>query len=108
MAKQHQKFFRGRLFRWSILLQNLKFNVIHKPGKANINADILSRLDYGPPPPPDPDNEFLDDTIQIVSVDDLNEENILNLDESEYEDFQEQENQSGNSAIAYFSCRKNF
>jgi hypothetical protein len=42
----------GRLARWAMLLQELDFEVIHKPGKAHLNADSLSRRPY--PPNPDP------------------------------------------------------
>ena len=34
-----------RLLRWSLTLQELKFRVVYVPGKMNIVADVLSRLD---------------------------------------------------------------
>lgn len=34
-----------RLLRWSLLLQEFRFTVFHIPGRQNIVADILSRLD---------------------------------------------------------------
>ena len=37
----------GRLARWSMLIQNFDFDIIHRPGKANGNADALSRRPYG-------------------------------------------------------------
>ena len=42
----------GRLARWSILLQSYDFEVIHKPGKLNTNADALSRREYDNSSPP--------------------------------------------------------
>src|SRR5438876_5896227 len=78
----------GRLFRWSLQLQHLKFNVIHKPGKANTNADSLSRLDYGPPPASDPDDELLNDSFEIATLEDNeNQVNILTLTENEYDEY---------------------
>ena len=72
----------GRLFRWSLLLQPLSFEVIHKPGRLNVTADALSRLDHGPAPKEDPQDEFLNEDIQIMQID---AENILNMTEREYD-----------------------
>ena len=36
----------GRLARWSLLLQQYDFNIIHRPGKHHSNADGLSRRPY--------------------------------------------------------------
>ena len=36
----------GRLARWSLLLQQYDFNIIHRPGKHHGNADGLSRRPY--------------------------------------------------------------
>ena len=37
----------GRLARWSLLIQQFDFEIIHRPGKSNGNADALSRRSYG-------------------------------------------------------------
>ena len=37
----------GRLARWSLLLQQYDFEIKHRAGKANANADALSRRHYG-------------------------------------------------------------
>ena len=37
----------GRLARWSMLIQNFDFDIVHRPGKLNGNADALSRRPYG-------------------------------------------------------------
>ena len=37
----------GRLARWSLLLQQYDFEINHRAGKANANADALSRRAYG-------------------------------------------------------------
>ena len=41
MSANHQT---GRLARWILMLQEFDFIIRHKPGKANMNADALSRL----------------------------------------------------------------
>jgi hypothetical protein len=33
-----------RIARWSLLLQEYDFEIIHKPGKSNVTADFLSRM----------------------------------------------------------------
>ena len=38
----------GRLARWSLLLQQYDFEIKHRPGIANGNADALSRRRYDP------------------------------------------------------------
>ncbi|VDI26645.1 Hypothetical predicted protein, partial [Mytilus galloprovincialis] len=34
----------GRLSRWALKLQDLNFDIIHRPGKSNVVADCLSRV----------------------------------------------------------------
>ena len=36
----------GRLARWALLLQQYDFEIIHRPGCQNGNADALSRRPY--------------------------------------------------------------
>ena len=36
----------GRLARWSLLIQQFDFEIIHRPGKDHTNADSLSRRPY--------------------------------------------------------------
>ena len=36
----------GRLSRWAIQLQEYSFDIVHRPGKQNTNADALSRREY--------------------------------------------------------------
>jgi len=38
----------GRLARWSIMLQEYDFDIIHRRGKANTNADAISRTTFPP------------------------------------------------------------
>ena len=33
-----------KVFRWSLTLQSEDFNIVHRAGSANINADTLSRI----------------------------------------------------------------
>ena len=49
---RYNKNITGRLARWAILLQSYDFEVIHKPGKLNTNADSLSRIEYDNKTPP--------------------------------------------------------
>ena len=58
----------GRLQRWALLLQSLKFNIVHKQGRAHANADGLSRRPYPPPPPEDPDDDIVNDVIDLASL----------------------------------------
>lgn len=58
----------GRLYRWSLLFQPLRFTVIHKPGRINCNADSLSRRDYPPPPPEDPDDDITNDVLEFAQL----------------------------------------
>ena len=37
----------GRIARWSLLIQQFDFEIIHRVGVANGNADALSRRTYG-------------------------------------------------------------
>ena len=37
----------GRLSRWSLLLQQYDFELQHRAGHVNTNADALSRCEYG-------------------------------------------------------------
>ena len=36
----------GRLMRWSLILQQYDFEIVHRPGLSNGNADALSRREY--------------------------------------------------------------
>jgi len=47
LKKNPIKELRGRLARWMLHLQSFDFNIEHRPGKQNRNADVLSRLGNG-------------------------------------------------------------
>lgn len=59
----------GRLARWSLLLQAYDFNIEHRKGSENVVADMLSRS-------PTDDN---------VSIDELNDGQILDFETTEFE-----------------------
>ena len=98
----------GRLFRWSLFLQNLKYTVIYKKGKTNVNADSLSRLDHGPPPDPiEHEDPLLDESAEIVNMNNSNFINVLSLDDAEYDAYNKQNNPTAEpAAIAYLSRRR--
>ena len=59
--KQHN----GRLFRWSLILQHLDFDIHFKAGKKNNNADALSRLPFPEMPDEDLQDDLYDDVMTI-------------------------------------------
>ena len=58
----------GRLYRWALLLQPLKFTICYKKGKLHTNADGLSRREYPPAPDEDPDDEVVNDVIEFAPL----------------------------------------
>jgi len=58
---RHRK---GRLYRYSLLLQPYQYTVHHKPGRLNVNADVISRLENLPVTPEDP----LDDIYDEIAI----------------------------------------
>ncbi|CAC5385210.1 Transposon Tf2-12 polyprotein,Transposon Tf2-11 polyprotein,Transposon Tf2-1 polyprotein,Transposon Tf2-7 polyprotein [Mytilus coruscus] len=52
----------GRLSRWALKLQDLNFDIIHRPGKSNVVADCLSRV-------PNPFRATQIDTLSIPTQD---------------------------------------
>ncbi|VDI55350.1 Hypothetical predicted protein, partial [Mytilus galloprovincialis] len=57
----------GRLGRWSLFLQQYTFNIVHRPGTQNQNADALSRRDY-PIDSQDKEYQSDDDLPEIGSL----------------------------------------
>ena len=57
----------GRLFRYSLILQNYKFQVFHKPGKQNKAADALSRLENLPKLDTDPEQDIFDTIAELAT-----------------------------------------
>lgn len=51
LANRKEK--KGRLTRWALRLQEFDFQVQHRPGKKNGNADGLSRQAWSPDPNPE-------------------------------------------------------
>ena len=52
---------KGRLSRWSLLLQQYRMKIVHKPGKHNTNADGLSRCELS-------EKTDQEDPIDILSI----------------------------------------
>ncbi len=59
---------KGKLARWQLRLQELEFDIVHRPGVQHKAADAMSRL-----PTDGGDNEPIDDEIPILSVTDETE-----------------------------------
>ena len=79
----------GRLARWAVLLQQYDFNIVHRSGKSNGNADALSIRDY--------DNLIapLDKGgVQTEKIRDLQRRNPALADIIEYLEFEELPNDS--------------
>ncbi|KAK6191321.1 hypothetical protein SNE40_003043 [Patella caerulea] len=58
----------GRLARWSLEIQGYNYDIVHRPGKKNCNADALSRRVY-------PENTTTDDECQIPSIQAVTKQN---------------------------------
>ncbi|KAK6171938.1 hypothetical protein SNE40_018358 [Patella caerulea] len=58
----------GRLARWSLEIRGYNYDIIHRPGKKNCNADALSRRVY-------PENTTTDDECQIPSIQAVTKQN---------------------------------
>jgi hypothetical protein len=83
----------GRLFRWSLMLQHLQYTVIHKAGKANANADALSRREYEPMADDDVKEEvaeLIDNSIDV---------SVLNSGQSVVDSSTQQE-------VINYACKK--
>jgi len=61
---RHRK---GRLYRYSLLLQPYQYTVHHKPGRLHTNADVISRLDNLPVTPEDPLDDIYDEIAALES-----------------------------------------
>ena len=61
---RHRK---GRLYRYSLLLQPYQYTVHHKPGRFHTNADVISRLDNLPVTKEDPLDDIYDEIAALES-----------------------------------------
>lgn len=59
---------KGIFFRWIEELGTYDFIVRHKPGKLNVNADLMSRADHLPPPTKEEEDEQLWPVEEIPSL----------------------------------------
>ena len=59
------------VFRWALLVQQYNFDILHKSGVKNNNADSLSRRSYSDPPAPDPNDNILNDDLSFSSLFDM-------------------------------------
>ena len=65
----------GRLGRWSLLLQDYDYDVVHIPGKKHGNDDCLSRITYNqhttgiPSAPSTPEPAIPDSALDLMSID---------------------------------------
>ena len=60
----------GRVTRWLLLLQEFNVTIVDRPGKSNVVADFLSRLD-NPGEATPVNDDFLDEHIFSMSIDSL-------------------------------------
>ena len=57
----------GRVTRWLLLLQEFNITIVDRPGKENLVADILSRINHGGEMEPIND-DFLDEHLFALLV----------------------------------------
>src|SRR6267154_709100 len=77
----------GRLFRWSLALQRFDFTVTYRQGRANANADGLSRRPYEKTPEEEPENDYIDDSFELAHLDSkIEESESVEIEEDDMED----------------------
>ena len=59
----------GRLARWALQLQQYDFEILHRPGSSNGNADALSRRAYPSSEPLEPSDLMPSVSLPVASID---------------------------------------
>ena len=83
---QTAKWPRGIIFRWLSELQSFGFDIQHKPGKANVSADALSRSQHMDPPTKEEveeEEEYIYAMDEYIRKMDMPWRDIMNMDEEE-------------------------
>src|SRR5437867_10677960 len=85
------KYGKARLFRWSLTLQGLTYSVMYKQGRANKNADALSRRPYEEQTETE-DKKFIDDSFEIANIKEERKNTEEKLEECNLNEEEKREN----------------
>lgn len=87
----NNRFKNNRVYCWSLLLQEYNFTIRHIPGKQNITADSLSRMNEGETIKP---NTFIIAMNQFLHLEGIYSENIIKESQGKLENIWEKLNEN--------------
>lgn len=82
----NNRFTNNRIYRWSLLIQEYQFTIRHIPGKTNITADVLSRINKEKTVKP---NTFIVAINKFSSIKGLYSENAIRESQGKLESLRE-------------------